>query len=279
MAFSVLSWNVEFFGSRRPGESSQTIQNRIERVFAELAKPGIRADIITIYEAKGAQVIGAAQTTFPAYSWHISDGVGSQQILVGSRLPRTFVTSRAEFSRGFNGPLRPGMLLSVDHNGDQYSLLFLHLKAAGIPIDFGVRSDQHQKVRSLRRALDNGSPGGQARFIVAGDFNSVGLDLSFSPADISTAEENARLAAMYGSRFDDMPLRTKTHAVTFWNGPGSSDPPVDIDHVVAASNVQFAPVGGAEVEVKGWPELATPGQQGDWIRRFSDHAILRFTVN
>ncbi|MCK5366152.1 MAG: hypothetical protein KAR22_24415 [Gammaproteobacteria bacterium] len=73
----------------------------------------------------------------------------------------------------------------------------------------------------------------------------------------------------------------KAADATFWNGPGSSDPPSDIDHVVAASPVNLAtlPVGQT-VEVKGWPELVTDTdtEKGEWIRRFSDHALLRFTI-
>ena len=47
-----------------------------------------------------------------------------------------------------------------------------------------------------------------------------------------------------------------------WNGPGSSDPPSDIDHVVAASRVNLAtPPQDQTVEVKGWPELATDAEK------------------
>ena len=277
MAFSVVSWNVEFFGSRRRGETDTRVRNRISRVFDLLATPAVQADVFAIYEVNGGQVFGPVQARFPDYTWQISDGGGSQRILVGSRLPGTFVTVRAEFSQGFSGPLRPGILVTVPHQGQNFPMLFLHLKAADVPVDFGVRAFQHAKVRSLRKTLDDSDPNGQANFIVAGDYNSVGLDLSFSPADISQAEENARLATMYGSRFDHMPVWSKTHPETFWNGPGTG-PTSDIDHVAAATRVNFAQVNGADIEVKGWPELATDAEKGRWIDQFSDHAILRYTV-
>ena len=104
------------------------------------------------------------------------------------------------------------------------------------------------------------------------------MNLSFSKSDIELEDELERLSTMYGSTRDKMPIRPKTHPVTFWNGPASSDPQSDIDHVVAAEQIQFAAVDGAEIEVKGWPEEPTPAKQGKWIRDFSDHALLRFEV-
>ncbi len=278
MAFSVCSWNVEFFGSRRPGETHAQVAGRIDDVFDFLAQPGIQADVFAIYEVNGSQVFQKVTKAFPDYSWQITEGSGTQQILVGFRVP-AFVTQRLEFSRGFTGPLRPGVLVSVPHEGQVYPMLFLHLKAADAVIDFGVRAYQHDKVRSLRKSLDAAASTKRANFIVAGDLNNVGMNLSFSRRDISTEEEIARVQSMYESRYDELVLLEKTADATFWNGPGSSDPPSDIDHVVAASRVNVAMLPqGQTVEVKGWPELATDAEKGEWIRRFSDHGLLRFTV-
>lgn len=36
--------------------------------------------------------------------------------------------------------------------------------------------------------------------------------------------------------------------------------------------------GGAVVEVKGWSEEPDDASKGAWIAKYSDHAILRFTV-
>lgn len=277
MSFTVSAWNVEFFGSKRKGDNNADVLARIDRVFNYL-RTEIDTDIYAIFEANGAQVFSQATTLFPEYSWQITEGSGSQDILIGARRP-VFVTERTEFGKGFNGPLRPGALVSVVDDGETYSMLFLHLKAADAAIDFGVRVHQHEKARSLRKALDRTAPGDErANFIVAGDLNSVGLDLSFSPKDIELVDEVARLKEMYSSRWDLMPVREKTHPTTFWNGPGSSDDPSDLDHIAAAQRVHFAPVGGAEVEVKGWPEEATDEAKAQWISDFSDHALLRFEV-
>lgn len=278
MAFSVCSWNVEFFGSRRSGETQAQVSNRIDEVFDLLAQPGIQSDVFAIYEVNGAQVFQKVTNAFPDYSWQITEGPGTQQILVGFRVP-AFVTQRVEFSRGFTGPLRPGVLVTVPHQGQVYPMLFLHLKAADAAIDFGVRAYQHDKVRSLRKSLDSAASSNRANFIVAGDLNNVGMNLSFSSRDISIDEEIARLRSMYESRFDELVLLEKTASATFWNGPGSLDPPSDIDHVVAASQVHIAPLPqGQRVEVKGWPELTSDAEKESWIRRFSDHALLRFTI-
>jgi hypothetical protein len=221
------------------------------------AQPGIQSDVFAIYEVNGAQVFQKVTNAFPDYSWQITEGPGTQQILVGFRVP-AFVTQRVEYSRGFTGPLRPGVLVTVPHQGQVYPMLFLHLKAADAAIDFGVRAYQHDKVRSLRKSLDSAAASDRANFIVAGDLNNVGMNLSFSGRDISIDEEIARLRSMYESRFDELVLLEKTANATFWNGPGSSDPPSDIDHVVAASRVHIAPLPqGQRVEVKGWPELTT----------------------
>ena len=278
MAFSVCSWNVEFFGSRRAGETNEQIAERIDDVFDYLGKPEIQSDVFAIYEVNGGQVFSKVTEAFPNYSWQITEGSGTQQILVGFRIP-AFVTQRVEFSRGFTGPLRPGVLVTVNHEGQVYPMLFLHLKAADAVIDFGVRAYQHDKARSLRKALDNASPSGRANFILAGDLNNVGMNLSFSGRDISIDEEIERLRSMYQSRFDELVLLEKSANATFWNGPGSADPPADIDHVLAASRVHIAAVAGDKaVEVKGWPELDSDSEKQAWIRRFSDHALLRFTV-
>jgi hypothetical protein len=76
-----------------------------------------------------------------------------------------------------------------------------------------------------------------------------------------------------------MLLLSKTASATFWNGPGSIDPTSDIDHVLAASHVAFGLLpGGASVEVKGWPEEQNDDAKANWIAKYSDHAVLRFTV-
>ena len=62
MSFSVCSWNVEFFGSRRAGETHAQVANRIDDVFDFLAQPQIQSDVFAIYEVNGGQVENLART-------------------------------------------------------------------------------------------------------------------------------------------------------------------------------------------------------------------------
>ena len=55
MSFSVCAWNVEFFGSKRKGDTRQVVTNRVERVFTYL-RDEIDTDLYVIFEANGSQV-------------------------------------------------------------------------------------------------------------------------------------------------------------------------------------------------------------------------------
>ena len=135
--FSVVSWNVEHFGKTRQGEDAADVADRIDRVFNLIE--GLDPDVIALYEVKGSEVFEPARSRFAGHGWAISEGGGSQKILVGHRdRLQGFVTFRAEFSRGFTGPLRPGLLLAVTDDSEDYALLFLHLKAADALMDFAV---------------------------------------------------------------------------------------------------------------------------------------------
>jgi hypothetical protein len=56
-------------------------------VFALLDEPEVKADVFAIYEVNGAQVYDKVKERFADYTWTISEGPGTQQILVGSRIP------------------------------------------------------------------------------------------------------------------------------------------------------------------------------------------------
>ena len=71
---------------------------------------------------------------------------------------------------------------------------------------------------------------------------------------------------------------SKTHDVTWWNGPNSRYKPTDLDHVVASDHLQFKQYQGSDINVLGWPEQTTESTQGEWIEQFSDHAMLYLEV-
>jgi hypothetical protein len=51
----------------------------------------------------------------------------------------------------------------------------------------------------------------------------------------------------------------------------------DLDHVVASDGLAFRQFSGADVDVRGWPKLEAD-KQADWMKQFSDHALLYFEV-
>ena len=75
-----------------------------------------------------------------------------------------------------------------------------------------------------------------------------------------------------------MRLLAKSHATTWSNGSRSRYPESDLDHVLASTPLAFKPLGGAEVEVRGWPQLVTTAERDAWIRDYSDHGLLVFEV-
>ena len=75
-----------------------------------------------------------------------------------------------------------------------------------------------------------------------------------------------------------MRLLSKSHPTTWSNGSRSRYADADLDHVLAARHLAFKPLRGAEVEVLGWPTLATAAERDAWIRDYSDHGLLVFEV-
>ena len=109
----------------------------------------------------------------------------------------------------------------------------------------------------LKRALDKKTAPVPSQLIVTGDINNVGMNLTYRNRDFSGNEELER----YQRRFARAGLRLvpKSSAVTFWNGTASPSAAVDLDHLFASEALrlpQFS--GGAEVLVRGWPELSSP---------------------
>ena len=72
--FSVASWNVEHFKDDPTGQ-------RIARVvdFVKAQDP----DVFGIYEVEGATVFDALVTQMPNYTFQITEGVETQEILIG----------------------------------------------------------------------------------------------------------------------------------------------------------------------------------------------------
>lgn len=267
-AFSVASWNVEHFRGR---------ETRVADVVEFLGQDRINPDVFALYEVEGATVFEALTRGMPGYSFHITEGRQAQEILVGVKRTMTgFFTQKVEFKSG-NQYLRPGALLTVVIDDVNYCLLFLHTKSLPTPVGFGLRDDMLERAFKFKRVLDKAAGGrGKSNFIFLGDLNTMGLDYPYDQ-DIPTTLELRRLDGR-ASR-NKMRRLEKTFPFTFWNGPGSSYPMSDLDHVVVSKQVKLRRFAdGAELRVLGWPEQNTPAEQGKWIDRYSDHALLYFEV-
>jgi endonuclease/exonuclease/phosphatase family metal-dependent hydrolase len=264
-AFSLASWNVEHFGDE-PARAS--------RVAAFLARAA--PDVFALLEVEGREVFSALTAQLPGYQFHITEGAQTQEILVGVRGGLTgFFTQRLEFKSG-NTYLRPGALLTVTVDGTAYSLLFLHTKSGSKPIGLGIRDDQFERAFRFKKTLDKSAgENRQANYIFLGDFNLMGMDYPFDH-QIQLEYEIRKLerdAAKVGMR-----RLGKNRPATWWNGPGSRYATADLDHVVASAGLRFKSFSGAEIDVRGWPELATEAAQAEWIRSHSDHAMIYLEV-
>ena len=262
-AFSLASWNVEHFKGK-----AERVKDIVQYPRDEAKNP----DVFAIYEVEGKTVFDALVSEMPDYQFHITEGRQTQEILVGVKRNLTaFFTQRTEFKSG-NAFLRPGALLTLNIDGHAYSILFLHTKSLPTPVGFGLRDDMSERAFKFKRVLDKAAGGkNKAQFIFLGDLNTMGLDYPFD-RDITPDLELKRIDGR-ASR-NGMRRLVKNAPATFWNGPGSSLPPSDLDHVVVSKSLTFRSfTGGADVDVRGWPKEPTDQKKGQWINRFSDHAL------
>jgi exonuclease III len=263
-AFSVASWNVEHF---------KNAPNRVADVISLLAD--LNPDVFALYEVEGKDVFDELVTQMPRYQFHITEGPQVQEILIGVRSGLTaFFTQKIEFRSGTTH-MRPGALLTLTIAGQSYPVLFLHLSSGPDPRGWGLRDDMLERAIDFRRVLEKGTAK-PANYIFLGDLNTMGLQYLFKEHNILADVELRKMETL--SRKNKMRPLTKDKPHTWSNGSRSRLKPSNLDHVVAADHLQFRQLGGADVQVRGWPEQATPAAQDAWIKRFSDHAILSFEV-
>lgn len=271
--FSVASWNVEHFG----GDPT-----RVARVIAFLVDQD--PDIFALYEVEGAEVFQELVTQMPDYSFQITEGPQTQEILIGVRRTiSAFITQKVEFRSGTTH-MRPGQLVTVTVGGTQYALLFLHLASGNDPRGMGLRDDMAVRAFEFRKTLDKATPGAErARYIFLGDLNTMGLDYPFGKAIDAGTE--LRKWDKYGARKSiGMRRLQKSHPNSWSNGSTSSIPASNLDHVYVTGNLSFARFpdvtgGQAEGDLRGWANLPTVAAQDQWIADFSDHSLLYFEVH
>jgi len=268
-AFSIASWNVEHF----KGDPTRT--NRVID-FLKKQKP----DVIGLYEVEGSEVFSEVTAKFPGYTFQITEGPETQEILVGVKSNLSaFMTQKIEFKSG-NSYMRPGLLLTITVLGKQYSVLFLHLASSNEPRGFGLRDDMAVRAIKFRKTLDKAS-GGDANYIFLGDLNTMGLDYPYDK-DIESTTELKRWDSR-ANKYYNLRRLNKTHDVSWSNGSGSTLPDSNLDHVYASEHLnfkQFNKVGGgkADVSVRGWVNSKTNAEKDKWIKDYSDHSLLFLEV-
>ncbi|MBM3524876.1 MAG: endonuclease/exonuclease/phosphatase family protein, partial [Alphaproteobacteria bacterium] len=237
--FSVASWNVEHF---------KDDPARVKRVveFVDKQSP----DLFGLFEVEGSQVFEALVKAMPGYSFQITEGEQTQEILIGVRHGLSaFITQRTEFRSGTTH-MRPGQLVTLTVGGTRTMLLFLHLASGNDPRGMGLRDDMIDRAFEFKKTLDerNGNAAG-ARYIFLGDLNTMGMKYPFDRS-IPVEAELRKWDTIAKRR--GMSRLVKTVDASWWNGSGSSLPPSNLDHVVASTNIQFRSFqrpGGGKAEV------------------------------
>lgn len=273
--FSVASWNVEHF---------KDDPDRVGRVvdFVKAQKP----DVFGLYEVEGATIFQALVDKMPNYTFQITEGPQTQEILIGVKKTLTaFITQKVTFKAGTTH-MRPGQLVTVTKGGKNYCLLFLHLASGNNPRGMGLRDDMLERAFDFRTTLDKAAGGtGQARYLFLGDLNTMGMKYPFNKSIDATLE--LQKWDKYAAKTKiAMQRLEKTHPASWSNGSGSSIPQSNLDHVYASTNLKFKaftiPGGGggkANVSVRGWATETTTAKQDKWIQDYSDHSLLYFEVH
>jgi hypothetical protein len=270
-AFSVASWNVRHFRDD-PTRVGKVVE------FLKLQDP----DLFALYEVTGGELFTTMTEEFPDYTFQITEGPQTQEILAGVRNTlTTFITQRVEFKAGVT-VMRPGQLVTITLDGVYYSLLFLHLASSTQPRGMGLRDDMLYRAVKFRHVLDD-AVGAEhaANYIFLGDLNTMGLyypyDRDIDP-DTELRKWDERAARYYG-----MHRLRKVHDKTWYGGSTSRYEPANLDQVYAAEHLAFRLFKNAdnedvEVDVRGWVNEPSIDGQDAWIDEYSDHSLLYFEV-
>ncbi len=267
--FSVASWNVEHFDDD---------PTRVGRVIDFLKSQN--PDVFGLYEVEGKFVYTALVEKMPEYTFQITEGEESQEILIGIKKTTTaFITQKLTFKSGTTH-MRPGQLVAIRKDDKNYALLFLHLASGNNPRGMGLRDDMLERAMEFRKTLDRSAGGaGQANYIFLGDLNTMGLEYPFkhniaSDVELAKWDKYAKKAAISMQRL------VKSHPNSWSNGSTSSIPASNLDHVFASTNLNFKTFANqSQVDVRGWVDQPTVAAQDRWIKDFSDHSLLYFEVH
>ncbi|WP_136442375.1 hypothetical protein [Pacificoceanicola onchidii] len=287
MDLKILAWNVEHFkgpkaawrslsGDEEARERAKS--ERVARVVAQIQS--IDPDIFAILEVEGDRSPYDVAAAMPDYSFLLTEGKQTQEILVGFRQRlRLFFTQKGEFKEN-NLYLRPAPTLSVQTpSGRTLTLLFGHFKSLPEPGGWGLRASMFEKLVDLKKALDGYAQDkgeDSAAFVAMGDLNTMGLTLTDADGDISADEELARCDKRLARVNMRRPGKSAAH--TFSGGSTSSLDDSDLDHVYIDHSLSVLPENGFDVRVGGWTTLPTQAERDQWINDYSDHAPIWITL-
>ncbi|MCD4695236.1 MAG: endonuclease/exonuclease/phosphatase family protein [Bacteroidales bacterium] len=278
--FTCLTWNVENFGTNsrdRNGNLKPEFRDKVSRIANEIKTNN--PDIFAIFEVRSKDVFDEFMNHFRGYTFHITEGPQTQETLLAVRGTFTsFVTQRLEFKSG-NTMLRPGVLLTVVVADVKYIILFVHLKSLPVPVGWGLRDNMFNKIRSLKKAINKKAGSiDKANFIVAGDFNTMGMEYTYGDYDVSAIEELDRMRKMVAAGNYKMNLLSKSHDYTYYNGK-KSGLEGNLDHVFASNHLIFKEFDNKNVKVCGLTKSPKGSDETEqWIKEFSDHAYLYFEL-
>lgn len=265
-AFSVVSWNVKHFKSP---------QARADRAVGFLRKQD--ADIIALYEVFGKDVFSEVVKQFPGYSFHITEGKQSQEILVGIRNTLdSFITQKLEYSSGTTH-VSPGLLATIIHEDSLYPMLFMNIDSTPTTQGMGLRHEMMLRAFKYRGRLDKlawEQGDAKVNYIFLGDLETMGMKHPYE-RDIDAETELRKWDDEECKKYNMRRLK-KSHHLTYRSCDGKQEG--DFDHVYVAEHLNFTKFGNAEVDVRGW--ITEPeGVQKEWREKYSPHSLLYFEVH
>jgi exonuclease III len=265
-AFSVASWNVKHFKS---------IQARKDLAVSFLKTQD--ADIFALYELYGKDVFTEVLKQFPGYTFQITEGRRSQEILLGIRNSLdAFITQKLEYTSGTTH-VSPGLLATIMHDGSVYPMLFMNIDSSPTTQGMGLRYEMMQRAFKYRSRLDKlawEQGDAKVNYIFLGDMEIMGMNHPFGKS--IDAETELKKWDEEECKKYNMRRLMKTHSPTFRACDGSYEG--DYDQVYVAEHLKFAKSGEAEVDVRGW--ITEPeDKQKEWREKYSPHSLLYFEVH
>lgn len=269
--FSFLSWNVRHFR----GDPSRL--NDVDTFITDL-----NPDIFGLIEYQGKSRLRELMVNrFPEYDFAVTDSTGNLEVVVGYRrgkFDQVVWTQKRQFN-DVKRHLRPGALISLRLGDEFYNLLFLHTDSGTRKIDYDNRKKVFKKVWRLKKSLAARAASGNSNLIVLGDLNTMGKGKTISGASEIRKVEKA--AEKNGLR---MLAKDWDKTWSQWGkGPRGNRRKLkvseldglltsNLDHVIAASEVQFDPSGDndEDIHVKGWRQLEGTDKV-DFLWFLSDH--------